>query len=78
MDSLDANFEISKLVELSPKHDSRFEKLKQELAPAHSTGLIVLCLTGWSVPAEGFRSVVDNYTVSLTLQRDLTWPEMRL
>ena len=31
--SLDTIFEISKLVELSPKHDSRFKKLKQELAP---------------------------------------------
>ena len=32
-DGLDTIFEISKLVEFSPKHDSRFEKLKQELAP---------------------------------------------
>ena len=32
-DGLDTTFEISKLLEFSPKHDSRFEKLKQELAP---------------------------------------------
>ena len=35
-DGLDTTFENSKLVEFSPKHDSRFEKRKQELAPMHS------------------------------------------
>ena len=38
-DSLDITFGISKLVEFSPKHDSRFEKPKQELAPMYSPGL---------------------------------------
>ena len=32
-DALDTTFEISKLVKYSPKCDSRFEKLKQELVP---------------------------------------------
>ena len=31
--ALDTTFKISKLLEFSPKHDSRFEKLKQELTP---------------------------------------------
>ena len=66
-DSLDTTFGISKLVEFSPKHDSRFEKLKQEFAPMHSHGLRVLCLTRWSVRAESLQSVLDNYTVLLTL-----------
>ena len=44
-DSLDITSKISKLVEFSPKHASRFEKLKQDLAPMHSPGLRVLCLT---------------------------------
>ena len=62
-DSLDFTFEISKLVEFSPKHDSRVEKLKQESAPMHSPGLRVL----WSVPAESLQTVLDSYTVLLTL-----------
>ena len=63
-DSLDTTFGILKLVEFSPNNDSRFEKLKQELAPMYSPGLRVLCVTGWSVCA---KSVLDNYTVLLTL-----------
>ena len=39
---LDTTIDISKLVEFSQKHDSRFEKLKQELAPMHSPGLLKL------------------------------------
>ena len=66
-DGLDLTFEISKLEKFCPKHDSRFEKLKQELAPMHSAGFRVLCLTRWSVPAESLQSVFDNYTVLLTL-----------
>ena len=77
-DSLDAIFEIFKLVGCSPKHDSRFEKLKQELALMHSPGLRVLSFKRWSVRAESSKTVLDNYTVLLTLWHDLTWPEMRL
>ena len=39
-DGLDNTFEISKLMEFSPKHGGRFEKLKQEFAPLHSPGLM--------------------------------------
>ena len=55
-DSLDTTSEISKLVDFSPKHDSRY-----------SHGLRVLCLTWWSSRAESLQSVLDNYTVLLTL-----------
>ena len=63
--SLDTTFEISKPVEFSPKHDSRVEKMK-------------LYLTRWSVRAESLQSVLDKYTILLTLWPDLTWPEMYL
>ena len=63
-DVCDTTFEISKLVEFSLKCDSRFENLKQELAP-HSTGLRVLCPSRWSVRAESLQSVLDGYTVLL-------------
>ena len=62
-DSLDTTFEIPKLVEFSPKHDSKFEKLKQELAPHAFPGLRVLCLTRWTVRALKIYSVVDNCTL---------------
>ena len=61
-DALDSTFEISNVVKYSPKHDSRFEKLKQELAP-DTPGLKVLCPTRWTVRAESLQSVLDNYTV---------------
>ena len=40
-------FEFSKLVEFSPKHDSRFEKLKQELGYVH-TGTISYLSDFWN------------------------------
>ena len=46
----------------SPKFDSRFEKLKQELAPDRP-GLRVLYPTRWAVRAESLQSVLDNYTI---------------
>ena len=66
-DSLDTTFGISELVKFSPKHDSRYEKLKQELAPMYSPGLRVLCITKWLAPAKSLQNVLDNYTVLLTL-----------
>ena len=62
----------SQIVEFSPELDSRFEKLKQELAPLHSPVLRVLCLTRWSVRAKSLSSVLDNYTILLSLLHDLT------
>ena len=59
-------FEISKPVEFSLKLDSRFEKLKKELAP-HSPELRVLCSTRSSVRAERYEVFLDNYAVLLTL-----------
>ena len=56
-DSLDLIFEVSKLVKFSDVH---FEKLKDELAP---DSFHVLCPTRWTVRAESFKSVIDNYIV---------------
>ena len=54
-DALDTTFEISKLglVKYSPKRDSRFEKLRQELAP-DTPGLRVL------YPAPGGTSILGG------------------
>ena len=49
-DALDTTYEMSKLVKFSPKRDSLFEKLKQELAP-DTPGFRTLCPTRWTVRA---------------------------
>lgn len=61
-DALDTTHEISKLLKYSPKRDSLFEKLKQELAP-ETPGFRTLCPTRWTVRAASLKSVVDNYIV---------------
>ncbi|XP_045210891.2 uncharacterized protein LOC123562315 [Mercenaria mercenaria] len=53
---------MSKLVKFSPKRDSLFERLKQELAP-ETPGFRTLCPTRWTVRANSLQSVVDNYEV---------------
>ena len=59
-------FEVSKLIQYSPKRDMQFESLKQNLAP-ETPGLHVLCLTRWTVRANSLTSVTDNYAVLQTL-----------
>ena len=59
-DVLDTTYEICKLVKKSPRRDCVFEKLKQELA-SDSPGLRVLCPTRWTVRADAFKSIMDNY-----------------
>ncbi|XP_053406304.1 zinc finger MYM-type protein 1-like [Mercenaria mercenaria] len=61
-DALDTTYEMSKLVKFSPKRDSLFERLKQELAP-ETPGFRTLCPTRWTVRANNLQSVVDNYEV---------------
>ena len=61
-DALDTTYEMSKLVMYSPKRDSLFEKLKQELAP-ETPDFRTLCPTQWTVRANSLQSVLDNYVV---------------
>ena len=71
-DSIDTTFDISNLVEFSPKHDSKFEKLKQELASMHSPGLKGFVSHQVVGSCRRFTKFFDNFTVLLTLKRDLT------
>ena len=57
-------YEISKLIKKSPKKDTSFQKLKQELAP-DTPGFRVICPTRWTVRAASLQSVLDNYEVLL-------------
>ena len=58
-DALDTTNEISKLLKYSPKRDTLFAKLKNELAP-DTPGFRVLCPTRWTVRAASLQSVLDN------------------
>ena len=57
-DALETTFEISKLIKLSPKRDSLFEKLKSDLSPG-VPGFRTLCPTRWK--GSSFKSVAQNY-----------------
>ena len=59
-DALDTTNEISKLLKYSPKRDTLFAKLKNELAP-DTPGFRVLCPTRWTVRAASLQSVLDNW-----------------
>lgn len=61
-DALDTTFSISQLIKFSPKRDTLFEKLKNELAP-ETPGFRVLCPTRWTVRADSLESVLANYSV---------------
>ena len=59
-------FEISKLIKVSPKRDAMFQRLKAELAP-DTPGFRVLCPNRWTVLANSLKSVLDNYTVLMSV-----------
>ena len=61
-DAMDVTHEISKLVKFSPKRNTLFDKLQEELSP-DTPGFRVLCPTRWTVRAKSLQSVQDNYSV---------------
>ena len=69
-DTLDAAFEISKLLKYSPKRDAIFNRLKDELAPSTS-GFRTLCPTRWTVRAASLQSILDNYEVFQVLWEEI-------
>ena len=70
-DTLDITSEISKLLKYSPRRNSLFETLKQQLAP-DVPGFRTLCPTRWTVKASSLESVLENYNVFQAL-----WEEAR-
>ena len=58
-DVLDTVFEITKLMEFSPKRDAQFDTLREEIAPG-TPGFRTLCPTRWTVLAGSLKSVMDN------------------
>ena len=61
-EALDITEEISKLVKLSPRRGSVFQRLKDEIAP-QDAGIRVMCPTQWTVKGEALKSIVDNFEV---------------
>ena len=61
-EALDITAEITKLVKLSPRRGTIFQRLKDELAPL-DPGIRVLCPTRWTVKAKALKSIVDNFEV---------------
>ena len=61
-EALDITAEITKLVKLSPRRGTIFQRLKDELAPL-DPGIRALCPTRWTVKAEALKSIVDNFEV---------------
>ena len=57
-------YEITKLIKKSPKQDTLFQKLKDEIA-IDTPGIRVLCLTRWTVRASSIQSVLNNFEVLL-------------
>ena len=58
-DSLDTILEISELLKLSPKLETLFKKLKEDLAPEFP-GLRMLCPTRWTVCGGSLQNVIEN------------------
>ena len=68
-DALDITHEISKLLKYSPRRDTIFEKLKEQLAP-DLPGFQTLCPTRWTVKASSLESVLNNYKVFQALWQE--------
>lgn len=68
--SMDTTYEISKLLQYSPKRRAIFETIKADISP-DSVGFRVLCPTRWTVRNETFKSILDNYEVILQLWDDI-------
>ena len=64
--TIDTTYEITKLIKKSPHCDAIFNRLKEEMG-SDSPGIRVLCPTRWTVRAEAFKSILDNFSVILEL-----------
>ena len=62
--------EISKLLKYSPKRNSMFDKLKDELVP-ETPGFRTLCPTRWTMRAASLQSVVENWVSLQELWDDM-------
>ena len=64
--ALDTTHEIVKLVKYSPRRETLFRDIKDELTEG-GPGIRVLCPTRWTVRADAMASVIKNYAVLQSL-----------
>ena len=55
--TLDAAFELNKLIKYSPKREGAFNRLKEETPPG-KFGCQTLCPTGWTVRGVSLQSIL--------------------
>ncbi len=60
--ALDTTCEVTKLIKDSPRRDSLFRKMKEDITPGNP-GIRVLCPTRWTVRADSMKSILSNYSV---------------
>ena len=60
--TLDTTHEITKLVKYSPRMESLFNVIKDDIVPGN-IGIRTLCPTRWTVKADTMKSIVNNYSV---------------
>ena len=58
---LETVHEITKLVEKSPNRDAILKHIKDEISGDAVPGIRLLCPTCWTVRAEAFSSISENY-----------------
>ena len=75
-DMFDTTSEISKLLKYSPKRNSMFHKLKDELVP-ETPGFLTLCPTRWTMRAASLRSAVENWVALQELWDDVLETKLR-
>ena len=68
---LDTIEEMSKLIKKSPRRQVIFQKVKNDIA-LDSPGIRLLCPTRWTVKAEAFTSISENYEALME-----TWAEAK-
>ena len=61
-DTLDAAFEVNKVIKYSLKRETAFNRLREEAAPGNS-GYRTLCPTRWTVRAVSLENILDNWDV---------------
>eukprot|EP00731_Ephydatia_muelleri_P014282 Em0008g2a len=70
-DALDTIEEMSKLIKKSPRRQVIFQNVKNDIA-LDSPGIRLLCPTRWTVKAEAFTSISENYEALME-----TWAEAK-
>ena len=65
-DALDVVFEISKLIQFSPKRNLALVRIRVENPTDNegpNVGIRAFCSTRWTIRGEAIQSIIDNYSI---------------